>query len=70
MDNRGRVWNPEKYCPICGAKFGSGPPGPHRCPEATLRGIDRAGATDDRDPVRTPSFEERIKDGFDLLEDE
>lgn len=65
-----------KICPICGEKVqpgvslvaAQGVPDSeqHRCSDNTLRGIDAAMSVEERKP-RDPSYSERLRFGFDLL---
>ena len=59
------VWNPEKYCPICGDRLMAG----HWCRQSVLNGID--GARDKRDPdsvlERSIPYGRRLSDGMDTL---
>lgn len=65
--SRRPAWDPENYCPICGAKLLIG----HRCPRATLAGINAANTRACRDdldaPFATRSMQERLADGFAML---
>jgi hypothetical protein len=67
-----------KFCPICGMTVPKGmsvvavPGGnypQHRCAEATLRAIDATRQVDDRQPA-SPTFGQRLLQGFELLNDE
>lgn len=67
--NRKPVWDPESYCPICGGRLEGAPA--HRCPPATLAGIDAAdtrACRDDLDaPFPTRPMQERLADGFAMM---
>jgi len=62
------VYNPYKYCPICGVLF-KHPAIRHLCNKAVLAAID--GALDSRDPdlvmERKINFSERLSYGFEML---
>jgi len=51
-------------CPICGRGYSLFDR--HKCEEKTLRGIDNAMKSEHY-PTRTPSIEERLRDGFALM---
>jgi hypothetical protein len=62
-------------CPICAVDTGSilslvAAAGitQHRCAERTLRGIDAAMQVEEREP-RTPSLNERLREGFAMMGD-
>ncbi len=69
------VFDPEKYCPICGRLLPvrdgeNGPePGPHQCPERTLRGIDSAhGREPDEETYRDwPPENQRLAEGLRMV---
>jgi len=71
--NKKPVWDPENYCPICGGRL---PPGArmagHRCPAATLAGINAADtkARWDDPHMAFPErpIRERLADGFAMLD--
>lgn len=62
------VRDPHKFCPICGYRWGKseGPVGgQHRCPEATLRGIDAAHRREpDEEEPRTRTEADRLNEGL------
>ena len=65
------VYDPEKYCPICGDKLPPDVTGPraHRCNPKVLSAIDAARKRD-YVQLRQPREDERLKDGFALMADD
>jgi len=65
------VYDPENYCPICGSKLPENQigAGGHECNATKLKAIDAARKRD-YTQIRQPSEEERIKDGFAMIDDD
>ena len=61
------VYDPENYCPICGATLDNYRR--HHCDGKSLVAIDAARVRD-YILVRVPHLAERLKDGFQMLDDE
>lgn len=68
--NTSPVWDPENYCPICGGMFKGA--SAHRCPQATLSGINGANTRACRDDLNAlfppKSMQERLADGFAMMD--